>query len=111
MRIRYGLIGSGMMGQEHIRNLALLEGCKVTAISDPDANMRALSIAATGGGARGFAGHREMLAAGICDALIIASPNDTHHGVLLDVLRVGPAYPLRENRCARPRGTAAKSSA
>ena len=86
MRIRYGLIGSGMMGQEHIRNLALLEGCEVTAISDPDADMRAQSIATTGGKARGFAGHREMLAAGICDALIIASPNDTHHGVLLDVL-------------------------
>ena len=86
MRIRYGLIGSGMMGQEHIRNLALLEGCEVTAISDPDANMRALSIAATGGRARGFAEHREMLAARICDAVIIASPNDTHYGILLDVL-------------------------
>ncbi len=64
MRIRYGLIGSGMMGQKHIQNLALLEGCDVTAISDPDANMRALSIAATGGRGRRFAEHREMLAGG-----------------------------------------------
>ena len=33
MTLRYGLIGSGMMGQEHIRNLNLLGGCEVTAIS------------------------------------------------------------------------------
>ena len=40
MTLRYGLIGSGMMGQEHIRNLNLLEGCEVTAVADPDEGMR-----------------------------------------------------------------------
>ena len=43
MTLRYGLIGSGMMGQEHIRNLNLLEGCTVTAVADPDEGMRARS--------------------------------------------------------------------
>ena len=86
MALRYGLIGSGMMGQEHIRNIALLDGCEVSAVADPDDGMRACAIKATQGRARGFADHREMLAAGACDALVIAAPNDAHHPILMDAL-------------------------
>jgi DNA-binding transcriptional regulator YhcF (GntR family) len=39
--IGYGIIGCGMMGQEHLRNIALLgEGARVAAIFEPDAAMR-----------------------------------------------------------------------
>jgi len=86
MTIRYGLIGSGMMGQEHIRNLNLLDGCEVTAIADPDEAMRNLSVETAGRSAKGFADYKEMLSAGLCDALVIVSPNDTHHSIMLDVL-------------------------
>ena len=86
MTIRYGLIGSGMMGQEHIRNLNLLEGCAVTAVSDPDEGMRQLSKETADGEVQAFADYKEMLSAGLCDALLIASPNDTHHAILKDVL-------------------------
>ena len=30
--VRYGIIGCGMMGQEHLRNIALLPGASVTRI-------------------------------------------------------------------------------
>lgn len=86
MTIRYGLIGSGMMGQEHIRNLNLLDGCEVTAIADPDEGMRRRSVETSGGRARAFADYGEMLSAGICDALVIVSPNDTHYAILMDLL-------------------------
>ena len=86
MPIRYGLIGSGMMGQEHIRNLNLLEGVEVTAIADPDDDMRALSIETSGGKARGFAIYADMISADLCDAFVIVAPNDTHHQILLDVM-------------------------
>lgn len=86
MELRYGLIGSGMMGLEHILSLGLLEGCEVTAVTDPDDSMRALGIETAGGKAKGFTDHGKMLSEEICDALIIASPNDTHHEILLDVL-------------------------
>ncbi len=89
MTLRYGLIGSGMMGQEHIRNLTLLDGCEVTAIADPDAGMRALSVETAGGRAKAFSDHKEMLSSGLVDALVIVSPNDTHHAILLDVLDTG----------------------
>ncbi len=87
MTLRYGLIGSGMMGQEHIRNLNLLEGCEVTAIADPDANMRELSVQTAGGSARTFANYKDLLSAQVCDALVIVSPNDTHHAILKDVMQ------------------------
>ena len=32
---RYGLIGCGMMGQEHLRNIALLPGVEAAVIFDP----------------------------------------------------------------------------
>ncbi len=86
MTLRYGLIGSGMMGQEHIRNLNLLEGCEVTAVTDPDEGMRQLSVQTSGGSATAFADYKEMLGSGLVDALLIAAPNDTHHEILLDVM-------------------------
>ena len=33
--IRYGIVGTGMMGVEHLRNLAILPGAEVVAIADP----------------------------------------------------------------------------
>ncbi|MCB2053448.1 MAG: Gfo/Idh/MocA family oxidoreductase, partial [Geminicoccaceae bacterium] len=82
--MRYAVIGSGMMGQEHIRNLALIEGTSVTAVADPDPGMRQQAAALAG--ARPFADHRELLAAGLADAVVVASPNHTHAAVLDDVL-------------------------
>ncbi|MEM9435208.1 MAG: Gfo/Idh/MocA family oxidoreductase [Pseudomonadota bacterium] len=82
--IRYGVIGAGMMGQEHIRNIALLEGAEVSAVADPDAQMRAAAMAA--GGAQGFNDAGDMLDSGLCDVLLIAAPNDLHAGILQNLL-------------------------
>lgn len=84
--LRYGIIGSGMMGQEHIRNVALLDGCEIAAVADPDEGMRKLSVETAGGQVQAYADYKDMLSAGQCDALLIAAPNDTHHGILMDVL-------------------------
>ncbi len=86
MTIRYGIIGSGMMGREHMRNIGLLEGTEITAVSDPHAESRALAAGPYGERCRVFADHRDLLASGLCDALVIASPNDTHADILRDVL-------------------------
>ena len=42
--IRYGIIGTGMMGCEHIRNIMEIDGAKVMAISDPDERSRGWGI-------------------------------------------------------------------
>ena len=82
---RYGIIGSGMMAHEHIRNLALFEDTAVVAVADPDPGMRQSAMALAG--ARGYGDHRDLLAAEDLDALIIAAPNHTHHGILADVMK------------------------
>jgi predicted dehydrogenase len=87
--LRYGLIGAGMMGREHVRNLGIIPGSIVTAISDPDAGSRAESAKAVeavmGQTPRVFDEHRALIASGLVDAVVIASPNDTHTAILADL--------------------------
>ncbi|MGB8861647.1 MAG: Gfo/Idh/MocA family oxidoreductase [Ilumatobacteraceae bacterium] len=87
--LRYGVIGTGMMGVEHINNLLHLTGAVVTAVSDPHPESRDWAQLAVGLDTplHRFETHHELLASGLCDAVVIASPNHTHHQVLLDVLR------------------------
>ncbi|MSV82218.1 MAG: gfo/Idh/MocA family oxidoreductase [Actinobacteria bacterium] len=87
--MRYGVIGTGMMGIEHINNLLQLPGARVTAIADPHEQSRAWAQLAVGLDTplAAFESHQELLASGLCDAVVIATPNFTHHEVLLDVLR------------------------
>lgn len=91
--VRYGIVGVGMMGLEHLRNLAALPGAVVTAVSDPHAPSRAAavdeSLRAGVPVPAEFGGHRELLASGLCDAVVVASPNMTHAEVLDDVLASG----------------------
>jgi len=75
--VRYGLIGCGMMGQEHIRNVALLDGAEVTAIYEPDDAMARAGFALTAS-ARRSASLDDLVGQSDIDALIIASPNFCH---------------------------------
>lgn len=76
-QIRYGIIGCGMMGQEHLRNLALVEGAAVVAIFEPDPGMRAQAQALAPAAAM-VDNLASLLARPDLDALLIASPNDLH---------------------------------
>jgi len=86
--VRYGIIGAGMMGTEHLWNLAALPGAVVTAVADPVAAQLEWFVAAAGDdGARitTFVDHRELLASGLVDVVVVATPNFTHRDVLMDV--------------------------
>lgn len=90
--VRYGLVGSGMMGVEHIQNLAITPGAVVTALADPAESSlgwarNALGTAADG--VRAFSGSAELAASGLCDAVIVASPNYTHRDVLVPLFDAG----------------------
>ena len=87
--LRYGIIGCGMMGQEHLRNIALLEDASVAAIFEPDAGMRA-AAAALVPEARMVGSVAELLAVEAVDCLLIASPNHMHLGQLEEIARLRP---------------------
>ncbi len=87
--MRYAIIGSGMMGQEHIENIKLLPGSSVVALADPDEGMLRQAAGRCGPEVRTFADYRELLGAGGIDALVIVTPNHTHRAVLTDALATG----------------------
>lgn len=80
-RIRYGLIGSGMMGIEHLLNLRLVPGSEVVAVADPFERSRKWARD-TAPDAEIFEDYRKMLAQVSLDAVIVATPNHTHAEVL-----------------------------
>ena len=85
-KIRYGIIGCGSMGREHIENLRAMGGTAVTAIADPSAQSREQAAAIVDGEVELFADHKDLLKSGLCDALVVASPNFTHIEVMRDAL-------------------------
>jgi myo-inositol 2-dehydrogenase/D-chiro-inositol 1-dehydrogenase len=85
--LRYGVVGTGMMGCEHIRFLEQLPGVEVTAIADPHEQSRAFGRLAVGADVECYADHRELLEKAAIDVVVIASPNHTHFDVLQDVFR------------------------
>ncbi len=93
--INYGFIGCGMMGQEHLRNLAMIEGTMVVAIFEPDAAMRHL--------AAGFAPQatfesslEALLARSDIDAWVMTSPNHLHADQLTAIMATNPQPVLME---------------
>jgi myo-inositol 2-dehydrogenase / D-chiro-inositol 1-dehydrogenase len=87
--IRYGFIGCGMMGQEHLRNLALIQGAMVSAIFEPNAAMRTLS-ARLAPQAQFPASLTEILARTDVDAWVITSPNYCHAEQLAQIAGINP---------------------
>ncbi|MFK7792669.1 MAG: Gfo/Idh/MocA family protein [Devosiaceae bacterium] len=101
---RYGIIGAGMMGQEHIRNIALLDNAEVVAIAEPDEGMRR-EAAFLAPKAVAVDCLEVLMALDGIDALVIASPNHIHvdqlHAIAerraLPVLVEKPLYTARSD--------------
>ena len=82
--VNYGIVGCGMMGQEHIRNVALIDGAEIIAYFEPDAEMRR-TTAGIIPEARAADSIPDLLAIDDLDALIIASPNHCHAAQLAEI--------------------------
>lgn len=88
--VRFGIVGAGMMGREHIRNLRLLPQATLTALADPTQSSLDWALNEAGDGAVATFGTAEALAAsGLVDAVIVASPNFTHRQVLEPLFAAG----------------------
>ena len=102
--MRYGLVGTGMMGIEHLNNLAITPGAVVTAIADPVATSLQWARSALGedkvAGVTAFADAAALGTSGLVDAVIVASPNHTHREVLTPLFGEGLAI-----LCEKPLAT------
>jgi myo-inositol 2-dehydrogenase/D-chiro-inositol 1-dehydrogenase len=101
--IRYALIGSGMMGGEHILNLRQIPRAEVVAIAEPDEGARTWGRACCEGRyePRWFRTHTELLEAvgGEVDVIIVASPNMTHFEIMVDVMSTNSAIMCEKPLC------------
>ena len=102
--IRYGVIGTGMMGGEHILDLAHIDGAEVVALFDPVPSSIDWALACAGSGPDGPAAAQRvtvhdstgaLLADPAVDVVIVTSPNHTHAAVLGEVL-ASPKHVLIE---------------
>lgn len=99
--IRYGVIGTGMMGCEHIRNIMEIDGAAVVAISDPDEGSRGWGRLCLGKGAElaVYEDHRELLERDDVDVVVVVSPNHTHAAVMADVFQTDKHVLLEKPMC------------
>ena len=88
-RVPVGVVGTGGMGGMHAMCLhRKVAGAKVVAVSDVDAE-RAGKVAGDCGGAVVFGDAVEMIRDESVEAVVIASPDPTHAGLVLECLRIG----------------------
>ena len=87
-KVRVGVIGTGMMGCEHLKNLMGLPNVQITAVSDPNEeplNWAKLTLGEAADAVMYFSDHRDLLHSGLVDAVLVASPNFTHRSILDDI--------------------------
>ncbi|KAH6795060.1 Oxidoreductase family protein [Perilla frutescens var. hirtella] len=89
--VKYGIIGVGMMGREHLINLYHLknDGVAVVAVADPHlpSQQQALKLAHSfNWPIQVFSGHKELLDSALCDVVVVSTPNMTHYEILMDII-------------------------
>jgi myo-inositol 2-dehydrogenase/D-chiro-inositol 1-dehydrogenase len=100
MTVRVGVIGVGMIGQDHIRRLTqVLSGATVVAVTDVDP-ARAQTVADGLPGARVHATGQELIGDGDVDAVMVTSWGATHEEYVLAGIEAGkPVF------CEKPLAT------
>lgn len=84
--LKVAVIGAGVIGRTHIDTLSKAAGVGLSAIVDPTPAARDLAARHQ---VPHFAELGALLAAGLCEAAIVASPNDTHVPIASRLLEAG----------------------
>ncbi len=102
-KVRVGVIGTGMIGQDHTRRIQqVLTGAKVVALNDyaPDAAEKVRASLAPE--AQVFEGAEDLIASDNVDAVLVCSTGSTHEAFVLGAIAAGkPCF------CEKPLATTA----
>lgn len=86
-RLNIGVIGLGRLGYHHAMNVTRTMGAKLAAVSDPVP--AALNRAVSDFDVKGYTDYRELIADPDVDAIVVATPTQTHYTVLMDIIAAG----------------------
>ena len=75
--LRYGLIGTGAMGQGHVGSRKAVEGVDIVAIADPHRPSRKAALDKLDHAVSEYDDYHRMLGKEELDAVVIATPNVT----------------------------------
>ncbi|WP_088320197.1 Gfo/Idh/MocA family protein [Kineosporia sp. R_H_3] len=101
MTVRVGVVGTGMIGSDHVARLSTqVAGAAVTAVFDV-ATDRAREVAASAG-ARSLASWQDVVAADDVDAVLVASPGEVHPEQVVACIAAGKPV-----LCEKPLATSA----
>ena len=89
--LRYGVIGTGCIGIEHLRNLHLIDDAEVVAICDShpaslSAGLDCLRSQGVAEGVKACSDYRELIAMPEVDAVIVCTPNDHHIHLMRELM-------------------------
>ncbi len=87
--LRYGMIGTGMMGSEHILSLRNIDNVEITAVVDPSEISLSLAKAMLGDKSERvqyFKTTKELVDSNLCDVVVVVTPNMTHEDVMEELL-------------------------
>lgn len=104
MTLRVGVIGTGMIGQDHIRRITeVLSGADVTAVTDVNADV-AQQVAARLKNASVHTTGQDLIADENVDAVLVASSGPTHEEYVLASIAAGkPVF------CEKPLATSQRA--
>jgi predicted dehydrogenase len=87
-RVRIGIVGLGWIGSEHGRNILANKKAVLAAVANPSGGKVSRFLKENNCQCRTFQNYRDLLDSDI-DAVVIASPNDSHAEMCVDAARRG----------------------
>ncbi|MGY1812913.1 Gfo/Idh/MocA family protein [Blastococcus sp. SYSU D00820] len=103
--IRWGIVGPGRIAENVVRDFAVVEGARVTAVASRSA-ARATDFARRHGIGRAHGSYADVLADPDVDVLYLATPHAQHAAVATAALRAGKALLVEKSFTATPEGAA-----
>lgn len=85
--MRVGVVGTGVMGKNHVRVLRELPDVELVGVADADVS--SATRVAEANGTRGYRSHEELIEKERPDALTVAVPTNDHRAVVVDAFAAG----------------------
>lgn len=86
-KVKLAVIGVGIMGSSHVRDIPTLPNAELVAICDTDRSRA--DMIAEAAGVTAYYDYRDLLAKGEVDGVVIATPHYDHTPISVDFLNVG----------------------